>query len=173
MTEKIARVNEIRVRYGAARSRSVLATVIALSALVVAGIGLTARATPFLQSAAEQDKKYQTLIRSTAGPDLFRAYCASCHGSDGKGHGPAATSFKTKMPDLTTLAARNGGKFPLARVKQTILGDDTVAAHGSREMPVWGPIFHQVEDDVDRGYVRVDNLLKYLQSIQAAPQKTK
>jgi mono/diheme cytochrome c family protein len=42
-----------------------------------------------------------------------------------------------------------------------------IASHGSREMPVWGPIFHQVEEDVDRGYVRLDNLVKYLQSIQS------
>jgi mono/diheme cytochrome c family protein len=43
-----------------------------------------------------------------------------------------------------------------------------IASHGSREMPVWGPIFHQVEEDVDRGNVRVENLVEYLQSIQRA-----
>jgi hypothetical protein len=50
-----------------------------------------------------------------------------------------------------------------------ILGDDPVVAHGPREMPVWGPVFHQVEEDVDRGNVRIDNLVKYLASIQAPP----
>jgi mono/diheme cytochrome c family protein len=119
-------------------------------------------------SAAQQtDQQFQQLIHSVAGPDLFRAYCASCHGSDAKGDGPAASALKTRVPDLTSLARNNGGKFPDARVRKTILGDDVIAAHGSREMPVWGPIFHQVEEDVDRGNVRLENLVKYLESIQS------
>jgi mono/diheme cytochrome c family protein len=119
-------------------------------------------------SAAQQtDQQFQQLIHSVAGPDLFRAYCASCHGSDAKGDGPAASALKTRVPDLTRLARNNGGKFPDARVRKTILGDDVIAAHGSREMPIWGPIFHQVEEDVDRGNVRLENLVKYLESIQS------
>jgi mono/diheme cytochrome c family protein len=174
MSEKIERKNAGQGRCGSARRRSSLTIVFALGSLAIGGIGAKSQsAAPASQAPSDQDKKYQTLIRSTEGPDLYRAYCASCHGVDGKGQGPAAAAFKSKMPDLTTLAARDGGKFPLARVKRTILGDDVIAAHGSRDMPVWGPIFHQIEEDVDRGYVRVDNLLKYLQSIQTAPQKTK
>jgi len=98
---------------------------------------------------------------------LFRAYCASCHGADAKGKGPAAPALKARVPDLTLLAKRNGGKFPAARVRNMIMGDEVLAAHGSREMPVWGPIFHQIEWDVDRGNVRLENLVKYLQSIQS------
>ena len=70
------------------------------------------------------------------------------------------------MPDLTQLAIRNKGVFPAGRVKEMILGTASVRSHGSSEMPVWGPIFHQVEYDQDLGDVRVDNLVKYLQSIQ-------
>jgi hypothetical protein len=47
------------------------------------------------------------------------------------------------------------------------MGEEVIASHGSREMLIWGPIFHQVESDVDRGNVRLENLLKYLESIQA------
>jgi mono/diheme cytochrome c family protein len=108
-----------------------------------------------------------SLIRSLKGPDLFRAYCASCHGVDAKGNGPAAAALKVKVPDLTLLARRNGGTFPATLVRNMILGDNTIVAHGSREMPVWGPIFHQVEEDVDRGNVRIANLVQYLASIQA------
>lgn len=61
----------------------------------------------------------------------------------------------------------NGGEFPEARVQRIIQGVGTIASHGSREMPVWGPIFHQIENDVDRGDVRMDNLVKYLESIQS------
>src|SRR5579862_74794 len=102
------------------------------------------------QTAPPGQQNYQQLIRSTAGPDLFRAYCSSCHGLNAKGRGPAAVALKSKVPDLTLLAMRNGGPFPEARVRKVIMGDDVLASHGSREMPIWGPIFHQVEEDVDR-----------------------
>jgi len=114
----------------------------------------------------QSDQQYPQLIRSTQGRDLFRAYCASCHGSDGKGHGPAAGALKSEPPDLSLLARRNGGQFPSADVRRVITGDDVVVSHGSRQMPIWGPIFHQIEEDVDRGNVRLDNLVKYLESIQ-------
>ena len=109
------------------------------------------------------------LIRSVEGRDLFRAYCASCHGADGKGRGPGAASLKTRVADLTVLAANNGGVFPATRVRTAIMGEEVIASHGSREMPVWGPIFHQIEADVDRGDVRLENLVTYLQSIQSIP----
>lgn len=70
------------------------------------------------------------------------------------------------MPDLTVLAKKNGGQFPTARVGQTIMGDEAVVSHGSREMLIWGPIFHQVESDQDFGAVRLQNLVKYLEPIQ-------
>lgn len=107
------------------------------------------------------------LIRSVHGSDLYHAYCASCHGEDAKGTGPAVPVLKPAVPDLTVLARNNHGVFPEAHVRQVIMGEDVLAAHGSREMPIWGPIFHQVEEDVDRGNVRLDNLVKYLESIQA------
>ena len=118
------------------------------------------------------DDQFTPLIDSLKGPDLYRAYCASCHGLNGKGGGPAAAALSVKVPDLTVLATNHDGEFPTQRVRDMILGDVTVAAHGSRAMPIWGPIFHQVEVDVDRGNVRLDNLVKYLQSIQsiAAPR---
>lgn len=114
------------------------------------------------------EQQFQPLIRSVEGPNLFRAYCASCHGADAKGNGPAAPALKAKTPDLTLLAKRNGGRFPEARVRKIIMGDEVVTVHGSREMPVWGPIFHQIEWDVDRGNVRLENLIEYLQSIQSS-----
>lgn len=106
-----------------------------------------------------------------ARPGLFRAYCASCHGADAKGNGPAAAALKTKVPDLTILSKNNGGEFPSAHVRKMIMGDDVVATHGSREMPIWGPVFHQIEWDVDRGYLRLENLVKYLESIQTVQKK--
>ena len=112
-------------------------------------------------------KQYEQLIYSVRGPDLYRAHCAACHGPDGKGNGPAAVALKARPADLTVLAKNNGGKFPAERVQKFISGDDpSLASHGSREMPVWGPIFHQIEEDQDFGNVRLQNLVKYLQTIQ-------
>ena len=107
------------------------------------------------------------LIESLEGGALYVAYCASCHGRDAKGNGPAAAALKVTPPDLTTLSQSHGGKFPRELVEKTILGEDPVAiAHGSREMPVWGPIFGQIEWDQDLRNVRVRNLSDYLESIQ-------
>lgn len=116
-----------------------------------------------------ETQRTMPLIHSVAGPDLYRAYCASCHGRDAKGNGPVAPALKAKVPDLTLIAYRNGGIFPRKRVREIIAGDDEIISHGTREMPVWGPIFHQVEQDRDWGYVRLDNLAKYLESIQGKP----
>jgi mono/diheme cytochrome c family protein len=130
-----------------------------------------ARARPQAGRAPEKgsEQQLQPLIHSVEGPDLFRAYCASCHGSDAKGHGPAAAALKPSVPDLTVLAKNNRGQFPSNRVRSAITGEEVLASHGSREMPIWGPVFHQIEWDVDRGNVRLENLVKYLESIQAIP----
>jgi len=119
------------------------------------------------QTAPNPGEQSTPLIRSVKGPDLFRAYCASCHGLDAKGAGPAASALNAKLPDLTLLRRKNHGRFPAARAREVITGEQVVAAHGSREMPIWGPIFHQVEADEDWGNVRLDNLMKYLESIQS------
>ena len=137
---------------------------LAFFCVAITAFKLQSQAVP---EAASPEQSPPPLIRSTKGPDLFRAYCASCHGINGKGNGPAAVALKAKVPDLTVLSKNNKGQFPEDRVRRTIIGDDVVAAHGSREMPIWGPIFHQIEEDIDRGNVRLDNLVKYLKSIQS------
>jgi mono/diheme cytochrome c family protein len=136
----------------------------ALICFAVAGLHATPQGTPKTQEKIKEG--LEQLIYSVKGPDLFRAHCAACHGPDAKGNGPMASALKAKVPDLTVLAKNNGGQFPSARVRRTITGDDVLASHGSREMPVWGPIFHQIESDQDFGNVRLQNLVKYLESIQ-------
>jgi mono/diheme cytochrome c family protein len=66
----------------------------------------------------------------------YDSNCASCHGSDGKGAGPFVEFLKRSPPDLTTLARRNGGVFPVARAYQVIEGAGP--GHGTRDMPIWG-----------------------------------
>jgi mono/diheme cytochrome c family protein len=122
--------------------------------------------------ALAQDQKAQPaettrLITSIQGPALYKAYCAVCHGTDGKGSGPMAKSLKVPVADLTRITMRSGGKFPRMRVEQIILGEEIPAGHGAREMPLWGPIFSQVTTDQDLGRVRVDNLARFLEGMQA------
>jgi mono/diheme cytochrome c family protein len=121
------------------------------------------------------------LIGSIRGVDLFVSYCASCHGRDGKGNGPMALLLKVQPSDLTRISIRNQGTFPVAKVQRIIEGSDqpgtsssTTGGHGSREMPVWGPIFSRITvtpagQDADLGRVRIDNLARYLRSIQVMP----
>jgi hypothetical protein len=70
------------------------------------------------------------------------------------------------VSNLTVLAKNNKGEFPSALIRKIIKGEDVLASHGSRKMPIWGPIFHQIESNQDWGNVRIENLVKYLQSIQ-------
>lgn len=115
--------------------------------------------------APAQETKYPPM-GSVDGPALFRGYCAPCHGADGKGSGPAASSLKSKVADLTVLGKRAGGTFPRDRIRNILEGKQTPRAHGSREMPVWGPVFHQIEADRDMGGVRVENLVNYIETLQ-------
>ena len=104
---------------------------------------------------------------ASSGKEMYRAYCAACHGTDGKGDGPASAALKSLPSDLTDLAKRNAGKFPELRVFGAINGDLRVTAHGSKDMPTWGAIFGQMDGpDVGRAKLRIRNLTKYIESIQ-------
>jgi len=135
------------------------------------GFGLLGMALIFMVTEAQTPpapKLEETrLISSLAGSDLYQAYCAVCHGKTAKGDGPMGRALKATPADLTRIAMRNGGKFPRQRVEQILSGEAAVeAGHGTREMPLWGPIFSQIAWDQDLGRVRIDNVAKYLEQIQ-------
>jgi mono/diheme cytochrome c family protein len=98
------------------------------------------------------------------GQEVYREYCAVCHGGDAKGNGPAAAALKAKPTDLTQISRKNEGKYPEVRVQRVINGEDDVFAHGSRDMPIWGQVFRQGQPD--RGQLRIYNLVKYIEQIQ-------
>ena len=134
---------------------------------VVAGalLAVSAGVAQKQSSPAPQDKN---LMNSLKGPELFGAYCATCHGKDAKGKGPMASSLKVPPADLTGIAKRNGGTFPFLKVQKIISGEEAApGAHGTREMPVWGPIMSEVTWDQDLGRVRTYVLAKYLEEVQA------
>ena len=99
---------------------------------------------------------------------MYTSYCAVCHGTDGKGGGPAASALKVAPADLTMLSKSNGGKYPALKVTSAIRGESNLPAHGSKEMPVWGSLFRDMSDGHE-GEVqqRVANLTEYIESLQA------
>ncbi len=129
-------------------------------------VWLMAAALTSAVSVAAQDSPPSPRLAPIEGSQIFHNYCAACHGSDGRGHGPAAGALKHKVPDLTALSSKNGGTFPRSRVKSYIEGAGEIPAHGSREMPIWGPIFHDFEWDQDLGEVRLQNITDYVESLQ-------
>jgi mono/diheme cytochrome c family protein len=100
------------------------------------------------------------------GQKLFAQYCASCHGTDGRGKGPVAAALKQGPPDLTIIQAP-GEKFPFSRVQIFIDGEKEVAAHGSRKMPVWGTVFRRTSGDL-QSHADIYALAKYVESIQTS-----
>lgn len=109
---------------------------------------------------------------SLVGHDLFKFYCATCHGRDGRGAGPVAQSLKIPPPDLTRLARRNQGTFPRTRVEQFVTsgGEVMTPAHGTADMPVWGPVFLGLDSSDIRARTRITNLVDYIASIQVKEQ---
>ena len=152
---------------------NLIAAVASATALLLAFAGGAERssASQKLQPGKEgSSATAQAPTMSLRGEDLFLYYCASCHGKDGRGMGPVAKELKRPVPDLTQIARRNGGRFPRQRIENIIVGTElSQTAHGTREMPIWGPVFGQIEWDRDMGQVRLNNLAKYLESIQQKP----
>ena len=121
-----------------------------------------------LTAAAQTIKKTPVPYTSPAsGKEMYVSYCAACHGADGKGHGPAAPALNTVPTDLTALQARHGGKFPGDYVNSVLAGKTELAAHGSVDMPVWGPIFRKLgKGSSAEIQLRITNLTSYLESMQ-------
>ena len=106
-----------------------------------------------------------TPTSATSGQQMFVTYCATCHGKDGKGDGPAAPALKKAPADLTQLAKKNGGKYPENHVSATIMTVDS-PVHGSKEMPVWGPLLSSISSSQGEVQLRVSNLVKYISTLQ-------
>jgi mono/diheme cytochrome c family protein len=133
-------------------SSAALATLFAIAALLAAGTSSAAAGPP------------------TTAAQTFKVYCASCHGTGGEGDGPVAPTLIKKPADLTRIAERNDGLFPKERVSAVIDGREEVAAHGTREMPVWGDALIWPEEDTPerRAEVkrRIDELVALIERMQ-------
>ncbi len=115
--------------------------------------------------------------RLTSGKMDFMEYCAQCHGKDGKGDGPVAPTLTKKPANLTLLSKGNGGVFPEADIREFIDGGKYEAAHGTRDMPIWGYAFmYRQSSHIGPGgsqlseqevHHKISRLIKYLKTIQA------
>jgi mono/diheme cytochrome c family protein len=127
----------------------------------------------FVFSAAADDSKVIKKVPTSqtspsSGKEMFNNYCAVCHGRDARGGGPAASALKKTPTYLTTLAARNHGKFPELRVFSTIQGDSESSAHGSRDMPIWGNVFQEMSHgSAGEVQMRISNLVAFIETLQA------
>ncbi len=136
--------------------------------------GLAALVCGIVLLSAAQDQKKQVKhmpakpTSAASGEEMFNSYCASCHGKDAKGDGPAASALNTPPADLTQLAKKNGGSYPEMKVTSVLRGEAKVVAHGTQEMPVWGPVFwHMSQGHPAEVQQRIANLNKYIKSLQA------
>lgn len=128
-------------------------------AVLVCGVWLFAGSIASLQTASGQVKD-----KNEKGRQLYYQYCASCHGTDAMGNGPAAASMKVMPPSLKNLKGPDG-KFPSLKVQSIITGEVDVPAHGSKEMPVWGRYFRQTKGD-SAARLSIYALVKYLEAFQ-------
>jgi mono/diheme cytochrome c family protein len=133
-----------------------------------------ALATVFKLQAAENQTEFPPTYMPS-GQVMYKQYCASCHGADGKGKGPAASNLKTPPADLTTLTKRHMGRFPYEYVSNVLrFGPGLIvgpghqpSAHGSSDMPMWGGIFLTIDKNEERAVQqRIKNLCDYLASVQ-------
>jgi mono/diheme cytochrome c family protein len=140
---------------------SIPRSLVVLSVFLFAIAGRTA--------AQDQNIKKAPIEQTSAasGAEMYKAYCAVCHGKDAKGDGPAAADLKVPPPDLTTLAKRHDGKFPDSYVSTVLRNGAKAPAHGTAEMPVWGPLFSTISGgDQAQVTLRISNLTRYLKSLQ-------
>jgi mono/diheme cytochrome c family protein len=104
------------------------------------------------------------------GHRYFVRYCSACHGAEGRGDGPAASALQSPPADLTRIAQRRGGYFPVTEITASIDGRSEGPAHGHRDMPVWDERFGEIVghdvlgEAVIRSHLQV--LIAYLQAIQ-------
>ena len=134
---------------------------------VVLGLALAARSDVAAAGQTARQAAPPLALESLGGRESFQFYCAPCHGGDGRGGGPTAAALTTRPADLTSLARRNDGGFPRDRMLAFVTGAGRpLPAHGSTEMPVWGPIFRAIDSSDARVARRVDNIVEYVESLQ-------
>ncbi len=135
---------------------------LALSLVVAAGVAGAAQ--------SQSQSKVVIPVQKTSPTDgkvMYQNYCAPCHGVDGKGNGPVASELRTPPTNLTLLSRKNQGKFPDLHIVSVLRFGTKLPAHGTEQMPVWGPILGKMNqmNAMDK-QLRISNLSSYIESLQ-------
>jgi mono/diheme cytochrome c family protein len=104
-----------------------------------------------------------------SGKQMYVSYCASCHGVEGKGNGPVGLALRQPPADLSALSRNNGGKFPTQHVVAILQFGSQASAHGTAEMPVWGPVFDRMDGNAPQPALkslRISNVVRYIETLQ-------
>lgn len=143
--------------------RFFVATCLLAAAVVLAGVcGL----------AWAQGDEGRVVYSAFNGKVSYKIYCMNCHGVTGKGDGYLADSLKQVPSDLTVMAKKNNGTYPVDRVWGSIDGREFVKLHGMREMPIWGDAFRWPEDSPEKeaeAKRKIGDLVEYVKTIQEPP----
>ncbi len=130
------------------------------SGIAVCGVVLTLSLTGWVRADDANDSS------NDVGKAMYRRYCGACHGPGGKGDGVASSFMQPKPIDLTQIAKRNGGEFPMQRIAQVIDGTNTPRAHGDPDMPVWGEVLRAETTQRAEAQGKILLITNFLRSIQ-------
>jgi len=135
-----------------------------MSRVRVVGLLAAAMALP-LRPLAQTSNADAGVLRGAA---TFKTHCAPCHGTSARGDGPMADALRFAPADLTTIAKRNGGRFPAERIAKVIDGREAMKGHGGTDMPIWGDVFKSSREGYDEKKVKatISELVQYLATLQ-------
>jgi len=107
-------------------------------------------------------------VSQFTGSDLYRNYCAACHGASARGDGPLAERLRKRPADLTLFARQNNGVFPADTLRRIIDGRKPLPGHGGGDMPIWGDAFKSAQGGGGELAVRerIDAIVSHLESWQ-------
>jgi mono/diheme cytochrome c family protein len=144
----------------------VKATGIVLTGMLLVGVSGAIQAAQGEAGAQKKNVKKEPSASSDSesGAQLYKNYCAACHGVEGKGDGQVARFLKVPPADLSALAQRNDGRYPADRVAATLRNGTDSGVHGTSDMPIWGPAFQSRGKDAAQ--TRIRKLTEFIESLQ-------
>lgn len=143
-----------------------------MQVIIVAGVTILCAGTAFGETVIKEVPLKWQDVAKLDGDVVFNNLCAVCHGTGGKGDGPAISALEIAVPDLTVLAANNDGVYPSKHVENAIYGSVRVRAHGESPMPYWGEHFMHLRTGASgiprRAYAweRARTLSAHIESLQ-------
>ena len=141
---------------------------VGLLLLALCSVALVGQNGGAAQERPEKELKLVSMAytRPVSGAQMYKDYCAVCHGMEGKGDGPAVEFLKSPAPDLRTLAQRNDSRYPASHVVNTLRLGIGGHAGGTIDMPLWGPLFRTLDVNQILGELRIHNLTVFIESLQ-------